>query len=209
MPARPSLAGFVGAALEAGHDRAAVRAALAEAGWSAQEADAALDAWADTGFRPPVPRPRPYVSAREAFVYALMLVALATVVVNLAAVAFAAIDTAWPATLNDPRGLLDRARGSVAALIVFAPLLALLVARERRIDRRSALAHRSLVRKWFSYATLLVASLVLLGDLVFVVYRLLGGTLTAPTLAKIAVVAVLAAAILAFYRRDLAEDAGP
>lgn len=211
MSDRAALSGFARAALAQGHDRAAVRAAMLEAGWSGAEADTALAAWADTPFRPPVPRPRPFVSARDAFFYALMLVALATVVVNLADFAFAMIDRAFPehAGLPDETGFLWRTRGALSALAVFGPILAGLVLRERKLDRRHGLQHRSLVRKWFSYATLFVAALVLLSDLVYVLYLLLGGDLAAPTLLKIAVVAAISGAVIAFYRRDLSEDAGP
>lgn len=205
------LAGFVRDALGAGHDRTAIRAAILAAGWSAPEADAALAAWAETGFHPPVPRPRPFVSARDAFFYALKLVALATVVLNLADLAFDLIDSAFPpeSPAFAGSGLLSRTRGSLAALAVFGPILAALVLRERRLERRQGLQHRSLVRKWFSYGTLLVAALVLLGDLVYVLYLLMGGDLAVATLLKIAVVATISVAVIALYRRDFSEDAGP
>ncbi|MCA8879950.1 MAG: hypothetical protein KDA73_08345 [Rhodobacteraceae bacterium] len=211
MSDRAALADFVRRALAAGHGRTAIRAAILEAGWTAAEAEAALEVWADTAFRPPVPRPRPCVSAREAFLYALMLVALATVVFNLTVFAFEAIDTVFPPGEPDPigRSLVARSRGALAALAVFGPIFAALALRERRTDRRDGLQHRSLVRKWFSYGTLLVAALVLLADLVYVIYLLLGGTLALPTLLKIAVVAAESGAMMAFYRRDLSEDARP
>ena len=41
------------------------------------------------------------------------------------------------------------------------------------------------------------------------IYLLLGGTLALPTLLKIAVVAAESGAMMAFYRRDLSEDARP
>ena len=53
------LATFVAEALKAGRSREEISAALTEAGWTGPEIRAALHAWADTGFVPPVPRPRP------------------------------------------------------------------------------------------------------------------------------------------------------
>lgn len=211
MSDRALLVDFVRDALTLGHGRPAIREAILAAGWSAPEADAALGAWAETGFRPPVPRPRPYVSARDAFFYALMLVALATVVLNLADLAFDLIDAAFPPDSPDRPGysLMSRIRGSLATLAVFGPILVALVLRERRLDRRQGLQHRSLVRKWFSYATLLVAALVMLADLVFVLYLLLGAELGLATVLKIAVVAAISGAVIGFYRRDFSEDAGP
>lgn len=206
MASRGDLQAFAGTALAAGHDRHTVAAALRDAGWSEQEAADALDAWADTAFRPPVPRPGPYVSAREAFFYALMLVALASTLWALAGIAFAAIATAFPIAEN-ARSFLDRAAWSVAQLVVFGPVLAWLVWMERQADRADARRQRSLLRRWFTYLTLLVAVLTLLGDLVWVISRALDGTLLLPTVLRAAVIAGLALAVATFYRRELHEDA--
>ena len=58
---------FVHAALSRGESKQSVLAALTAAGWPEEQAVDALDAYADVSFPVPVPRPRPYLSAREAF----------------------------------------------------------------------------------------------------------------------------------------------
>lgn len=204
---KSALAEFVRHALIEGHDRATIKEQLIGAGWAVQEADDALAIWADTDFRPPVPHARPYVSAREAFFYALMLVALSAVVINVASFAFAVIDMVWQVPSDTHNSLLYRTRSSVATLIVFSPLLVFLIYKQKRTDRATTGKSRSLIRKWFSYGTMLTAVLVLLGDLVFAIERMLANSVSVDILLKLAVVGVLALAVLSFYRADLAEDA--
>ena len=60
------------------------RAALAEAGWTEREVADALAAFAETAFVPPVPRPRPVVSARDFFTYALIAISLGVAAVKRA-----------------------------------------------------------------------------------------------------------------------------
>ena len=75
---RPSdeLAHFVREALASGRTRPEISDALDDAGWSEKERADALDAYADTDFIPPIPRPRPYVSAKDAFLYGLLFLML-------------------------------------------------------------------------------------------------------------------------------------
>ena len=199
MGAPAELTGFVRAALEAGHERPAIRAAMEEAGWSAQEAQAALDAWADTGFRPPVPRPRALVSARAAFAYGLMFVALLVVVGNAASAVFEIIEMAL-ADPPDPGFQMRRIAWELAALIVFLPVFALL---ERRLGRQSAAdpgARRSALRKGFAYLTLFLAALILLGNLVYAIYGVLSGGADLEGLLKSLTVALIALAVLLYFR---------
>ena len=71
-----SLDTFVKQALDRGAQRGEIEAALTTAGWSAREISDALDAWAPTVLGLAAPRPRPYVSAREAFLYLVLFILL-------------------------------------------------------------------------------------------------------------------------------------
>jgi len=62
--------------------------------------------------------------------------------------------------------------------------------------------YRSFIRKWLIYIALLVASAVLLGDLVYVIYSFLEGNFTLQFLAKAAVVAAVSGGIFLFYLSD-------
>jgi hypothetical protein len=199
---------FVEQALAAGHDRADIRKALAEAGWSAAAIDKALGGFADVAFSPPVPRPQPQVTARDAFVYAILFTALLFTATNLINLVHALIDTWLPPPGSFPGGeiwLAGRIRWSIAALIVAAPLyLWLTIATGRRLARDPE-ARRSPVRRWITYLALFVAAVTLFGDAVYTIYRFLMGELTVPFVLKAATVAAVAGAVLAFHLRDVAD----
>lgn len=199
---------FVYDALNAGRSRHDITSALSKAGWSTPEINDALGHWAEGDFTPPVPRPRPFVSAREAFLYGLMFVALAMVAWHLTALLFHLIDR-WVPDVTDTNTYYDRRdmRFSIASLIVFFPLFAVLNTRANRSIRANAGRRRSGVRKWFGYITLFLAAIVLLGDLIWVIYALLNGDLTLRFFAKAAVVAGVAGLIFGYFRADMQEDA--
>jgi len=207
MRSADQLANFTRDALTAGKSRAEIADALTSAGWAKNEVTEALNAWADSDFTPPVPRPRPYVSAREAFFYGLMFAALGWTAWHLVALAFNLIDM-WLPDAGDRVRVGDRRnmRFSIASLIVFAPLFFYLANRAASDTRKDPSKRRSGMRKGLGYLTLFLAALTLAGDLVFVLYSLLNGDLTAQIIAKAAVLAVIAGAIFAYFRNETMVD---
>jgi len=207
---RPSdqLAQFVRDALIQGRSRADIEAALARAGWTANETASAVGAWADDGFSPPVPRPRPFVSAKEAFFYGLMFISLAMTTWHLAWLSFSLIDWWVPqdGQLGDRLFLLPGMRWSIATLVVFLPLFVLVNGRTQSQTRSDPGKRRSLVRKWFGYITLFIAAIALLGDLIAVIYALLNGDLTLRFAAKTVVVALIAGAVFAYFRSEMDDS---
>ena len=204
MRAADQLSEFIREALASGRDSAAVEAALTSAGWSASEIQEAMGAWVAVPGLPPIPRPRPYVSAREALLYGLLFLSLGMIAWHIGTMGFELIDRMLPdaggsSPYRDDSGL----RWSVAALVTFGPLFFLLNARTNRATRGDPGRRRSLVRKWFASITLLIAALTLLGDLVLVIYTLLDGALTARYLTKTVLVAVLGALVFLYYRDEL------
>ena len=115
---------FVRDALSRGVSREQLRAALREAHWPADEIDSELAGWHDAGLGLPVPRRRVGVSAREAFLYLLLFVALYLVCFHAGAILFALIEWQWPDAML--RGLpgrhWDGVRFSVATLLVAFPV---------------------------------------------------------------------------------------
>lgn len=203
MAASDHLSDFVRGAMAGRHDPARIRAALHGAGWSASEIDAALSSWHQEGDLPPVPRPRPYVSAREAMLYALLMIALVLVCYHVVRLGFHVIDRMLP----DPAetGGPDRwtMRFSIAAIIAFLPLFVVLDHRmARRLDDRGQ-RRRSQARRVFASITVLAAAVVLLGDAVSMIYAFLSGDLTPRLAAKCALVALMGALVAACYREDL------
>ena len=207
MARNDQLADFVHAALSRGLDAGTVQQALARAGWSRREIDAALGAWLPgDGQMPPVPKPRPYVSAGEAVVYGLLFLMLGLICWHVAALGFDVIDSLLPEPGDlhaPPRSSL---RWSIAWLIPTVPLFIWLNARVARETTGDPGQRRSLVLRWFAAVTLLLAALALLSDGVAVIYALLNGELTGRFAAKAVLVALIAVLALAYYRDEL--DAG-
>lgn len=212
MKKQDRLSHFVRQGLEHGKSRAEIAQALEESGWAPNEIASALDAWADSNFDIPVPRPTPYVSAREFFFYGLMFAALAVTAWHLVSLSFNLIDTWLPEIgEGDWRSSyrLREMRFSIASLVVFGPLLIVLASRSARVSRDDPGLRRSAVRKWLGYLTLFVAALALLGDVIWVIYSLLNGDLTGRVALKALVIAVVAGAIFLFFRQETLRDDQP
>lgn len=205
---RPSdqISEFVHSALQSGRSPDEIEAALAQAGWSEQERHAALGAWVTLpGDLPPVPRPRPYVSAREALLYGLVFISLGMVAWNLCDLGFRLVDL----LLRDPNYSYYYWRGDMrwqmASLIAFTPVFLLLNQHIQRRSRMDQGVRRSLVRKWFASITLLISAIVLLGDLVYTIYALLNGDMTLRFTLKALIVAGVAGMVIGYYRDELDE----
>lgn len=196
---------FVRAALAAGHSRARIQAELEAAGWPAPMITAALSQYADTAFEIPVPAPRRYLSLPEIFSYVLLFIALAVLAVHTVAFLHTVVDLLTQSDLEDGPWRWSAANWSVAMLAVFGPIYVRLHLLDRRKIQSDPHLRLSLVRRWMVLVALLAASLTLLGDLAWVIYRFLEGGLNLRFLAKSAVVALVAGVIFALYRRDLGE----
>ena len=87
---------FVRDALASGIDKPAIEQALAAAGWPPAQTRSVLNGYADLQFPVPVPKPRPYLSAREAFLYLVLFATLYLAAWNLGSLLFELINRAWP-----------------------------------------------------------------------------------------------------------------
>lgn len=204
MKPAEELARFVQDGLRAGHSSAELKSAMAQAGWSSEQIDAALSGWADAGLRLPVPRPRAHVSAREAMIYGLLFVALLGLCWNLVTLGFALIEIWLGARAQGPfGGYLPR--WSIATLIVVTPLFLALYLHIDRAHRAVAGQHGSVIRRWFGAVTFLLSALTLLGAAISVIYGLLSGDLTAQVMANTALVVTVATLVLLFFRDFMRE----
>jgi hypothetical protein len=205
--ADPNLVDFVKAALERGEPRARIKEVLAKAGWPDDQVDSAVAAFAEVDFSVPVPRPRSYGSAREAFLYIVYFSLLGLIAGNTGGLAFAFIDHQLTDRLaTDPYAGAFAATGmrwSVASLLVGFPIFLFLGARLAAKKRHDPERRRSRVHAWLTYVTLIFAAGALIGDLVAVVFQYLNGELGARFIAKAGVVGVISAAILWNYSRDV------
>jgi uncharacterized BrkB/YihY/UPF0761 family membrane protein len=200
MASRDELRIFVRDALVAGKARGEISTVLTGAGWSASEVHDALNAWDETPFSPPIPRPVATVSARDFFVYALTFGLLLIGAFNLVLVLQALVDLAFA---DESYGATDLIRWGVSVLIVTAPLYLWLTLRERRKLAEDPALYRSAIRKWLTYLALLFAAMTLLVVLIATVYALLTGDLTGQFIAKALIVVVVAGGIFLFYFNDI------
>ncbi|MGV8923442.1 MAG: DUF5671 domain-containing protein [Thermomonas sp.] len=199
---------FVREALLKGASRQTIEAALIGAGWTTEQTRDALNAYAEVDFPVPVPKPRPYLSPREAFLYLVLFATLYLSAYHLGSLLFDFINRAFPdaADPDNASRLVQSMRWSVASLVIAFPVF-LFVARHLGKDlARNPVKRLSAVRRWLTYLTLFVAATVLVGDLITLVYNLLGGELSMRFVLKVLVVGLIAGAIFGFYLRDLRRE---
>ena len=206
MAQSDDLTSFVHDALTRGTSRAEIERVLLEATWSKRQVHDALSSFADVSFPIPVPQPRAYTDAREAFHYGLLFLSLYVSAMNLGGLGFVLVDEAFPPTFTvEP--LREAIRSPVSLLVVAVPLFAfvsLVISRDIKADpsRRA-----SEIRNKLTYLTLFVSAGVVLGVLAGLVYTFLGTTPPANVVLKFGIAAVIAGATFWHYLRD-ARSAG-
>jgi hypothetical protein len=94
-------------------------------------------------------------------------------------------------------------RFSVSSLIIIFPLFILASWYLNKIYQKEIAVRESKIRKWLIYLTLFVASLIIIGDLVTVIYNFLGGDVTTKFTLKALSVLVVAASIFGYYLDDV------
>ena len=203
---REELVAFVKEALERGVPRAEIRAALLAAGWRDEEVERRSPRSPTSTSRSRCRARRPYLSARETFFYLLQFTALYVSAFNLGRLLFLLIDRGLP----DPADARyteyytnDQIRWSIASLVVAFPIFLLLSRMLARAESRDPERRGSKIRKWLTYLTLFVAAAILTGDLITLLYNLLGGELTSRFLLKAATVAAIAGGVFGYYLWDL------
>jgi hypothetical protein len=199
---------FARESLLRGLDRNAIKNALVHAGWTADQAQTAIDAYADVPFAVPVPRPRPQLSAREAFLYLLLFTTLYLSSYHLGSLLFDLINRAYPDAVERTygRSLGDSMRWSVSYLIITFPTFVFIARYIARDVAKRPVKRLSPIRRWLTYLTLFVAAAVLIGDLTTVVYNVLAGELTIRITLKVMVVILIAGSVFGYYLSDLRRE---
>ncbi len=202
------LNGFVREALARGTPRDGVVQVLERAGWEAHQVKGALAGFADVEFPIPVPRPKAYLSPREAFMYLVLFSTLYLTTFNLGSLVFELIDRAFPdaAASTFSNWSTWRIRWAVSSLIVSFPVFLVVSTLTRRDVQRDPRKRASRVRRWLTYVTMFIAAAVLIGDVTSLVYHLLGGELTIRFVLKAATIFAIAGAAFVYYLTDLRAD---
>ena len=199
---------FVREALANGASREAIETVLGAAGWPPAQTRSALDGYADVAFVVPVPRPRPYLSAREAFLYLVLFATLYVSAYHLGSLLFDLVNRAFPdpAASDHGRQVAHSMRWSIASLITAFPVYVYVARHLGRELARDPAKRLSAVRRWLTYLTLFFAAGVLIGDMITLVYNALGGELTVRFGLKVLVAAVIAGTIFWYYLQDLRRE---
>lgn len=200
---------FVYEALLRGESRESIAGALAAAGWREEQTRGVLDAYSQTPFVVPVPKPRASVSAREAFLYLVMFASLYFAAWHLGSLLFDLINRAWPdpASTDYTWQSLGRSiRWSTAALIITFPVFVYVSHYVARDVAKHPIKRLSPVRRWLTYLTLFVAATVLICDMTTLVFNVLGGELTTRFVLKVLVVAAIAGSAFGWYLHDLRRE---
>ena len=211
MAVSEDLVVFVRDALARGQSRGAIADVLQKAGWTAEQTRAALAAYAEIEFPVPVPRARPYLSAREAFIYLVLFGTLYASAYSLGSLLFDLINVQFPdpaeaGAYGSAEFVRASIRWAISTLVVAFPVFAYTSWITSRALQRDPTKRASKIRRWLTYWTLFVSSGVLIGDLTTLVYNLLGGEATFRFLLKVIVVGAIAGTAFTYYVRDLRAE---
>jgi hypothetical protein len=199
---------FVHDALIRGLERPVIRQVMLEAGWTAEQAGTAINAYADMAFPVPVPRPRVQLSAREAFLYLVLFTTLFLSCYHVGSLAFDLINRAFPDVANRAfeAGSMQSMRWSLSSLIIAFPTFVFLARYIGRAAERNPMMRLSPIRRWLTYLTLFGSASTLIGDLTVLVYHVLAGELTTRIALKVLVVLAIAGAVFGYYLSDLRRE---
>jgi hypothetical protein len=210
MAVNEELSGFLKEGLERGLPREELEEVLLETGWPPDQVRGALGAFADVTFPIPVPRPKPYLSAREAFVYLVLFSTLYVSAFSLGSLIFELINRAFPDPSADLAFTLERSRQairwSISLLVVTFPVFAFVSWSNDRAVRDDPARRLSKVRRWLTYLTLFVAAGILIGDVTGIVYNLLSGEMTTRFVMKVLTVAAIAGSAFGYFLMDLRKE---
>src|SRR3989338_9723580 len=138
---------------------------------------------------------------RDVFSHLLSIIFLYVSVIGFGILLFGIIDVYFPDVLSDTYGWYAKSalRWPLALLVVIFPLYLWFTSYLERDLEKNPEKRALKIRKWLLYFTLFVATLVIVGDLVSVIFSFLNGELTLRFVLK--VLTVLALALSVFVDR--------
>ena len=198
------LRSFIKESLERGQSKDAIHTVLTQAGWEDGEVRNGLSAFTDADFPIAVPRPTPYLHAREAFFYLVSFIALYVSAISFGFLVFGLIDH----TFSDPLDFRDRFPSTgeataIASVIVAFPLYLFLMKRLASEVATEPERRRSLVRRWLTSLTLVIAAGIILGDVIALLANLLTGDPALRFFLKALAILAVTACIFGFYLWDM------
>lgn len=110
------------------------------------------------------------------------------------------LETAGYYSLEGSYGVI---RWSIASLIIVFPVYLFTTRYLNKLYSSYAEVRQLRIRRWLVYLTLFVAALIIIGDLVTLVYRLLGGEFTIRFILKVISILFVTGSIFYYYLWDL------
>lgn len=206
----PELDGFVRAAKANGASDSFLVDLLRQRGWPEKSVYDALARYYAESTGVPLPEPqRSLESAREAFYHLLAFGSLGTWTVAIGAIWFSMIENWFPDTVMSGWRIRDVSWRIASVLIAFPVFL---FATRQILKDLQANPERSAsgVRRWLTNIALLIAAMIVIGDLVSFVAVFLQGEITPRFLLKSLVVLLLAGAVFGYYTRGItATESSP
>ena len=146
---------------------------------------------------------------RDLFLHLLAIVTLYWSAVSFVTLIWQFINYFFPDILLDQysaNSSLSLIRFSVSAIIIVFPVFILVSWYLNKIYRRESEVRDSKIRKWLIYLTLFIASLVIIGDLIFVINTFLGGEITTRFILKALSIIFVAGVIFGYYLDDVRRE---
>ena len=201
---------FIRESLAKGLSKEKIKEVLQRANWQPDEIEQAMAHFADVDFPLPVPKRKPYLSAREAFLYLLVFLTLYISAFNFGSLIFSFINRAFPDIISGynypgPIGNTDISF-ALASLIIGFPVYLLLSSYLSRRVKKDPEIRTSKVRKWLTYLTLFLTAGVIIGDFIALLNQLFGGELSTRFFLKFLTVLVIAVVIFLYYLSDLKKE---
>jgi len=201
---------FVRAALDKKISKPDIRAELLKGGWDREEVDAVLNLFMESDFPIAVPRRKPSLSAREAFLYLVLFLTLYVSAISIGTLLFQFVNRWIPDPLQAANfsitGITSIIRNATASLTIAFPVFLLVSWILSRAMRRDPAKRSSGVRRWLTYITLFIAAGVMIGDLITLLNNVLSGDLTTQFILKVLIVLVIAGIIFGFYLWNLRQE---
>ena len=199
---------FVKEALERGQSREQIKGVLEQAGWKSDEVQNAFQTYTEISFPIPVPRRKPYMNAREAFLYLLLFLTLYWSSFSFGQLLYQFINRAFPDPLIMYYGMGDTTtiRMDVASILIAFPVFLWISWFLAKGIAKDPEKRGSKIRKWLTYLTLFIAAGIIIGDLIALVFNLLAGDLTPRFILKVLTVGGIAGAIFGYYLMELRKD---
>lgn len=128
-------------------------------------------------------------------------------VISLGSVLFQYINIAYPDVLsyNYVQVARESLRWQLAILVIIFPCYVFLMWKLQREFTANPKLRELKVRKWLLYLTVFLATLVIIGDLVTLVYQFLSGGLSAQFILKILAVLAIASSVFLYYGWSLKQ----